>query len=444
MDKTEQPVDLTGDPDIPQLILAWLDALFTIVEPFLSPWTFVQFIIIAAGYALAIGLARLIEPRLETQARKIRERPRLLRVVATLLRSTRWLLMAAILWIAGTVIAKLSWPSRSYFILLAAELVAAWVLIHVATRVVRNRALARAIAIGLWILVALYISGTVGEVSSALDSVALTVGSLRLSPLVLIKGAFFLIALLWGAVALADFIDGRLRQASELTPSLQVLIGKVVKTVLVTVAFLVALSTTGIDLTALTVFSGAVGLGIGFGLQKVVSNLISGTIILMDKSIKPGDVISLGETFGWISSLRARYVSVVTRDGKEYLIPNEDFVTQQVINWSFTNRAVRQDIRFGTSYDNDPHRVRELSCAAVAGLERVSDRPPPVCHIVAFGDSSVDYVLRFWIRDPEKGLTNIRGNAFLALWDTFKQNDIDIPYPRREILMRGPVEVKRQ
>lgn len=198
----------------------------------------------------------------------------------------------------------------------------------------------------------------------------------------------------------------------------------------------------GVDLTGLAVLSGAIGIGIGFGLQKVVSNLVSGVIILMDRSIKPGDVISLGETFGWVESLGARYVSITTRDGKEYLIPNEDLITGQVVNWSHSNQFVRLDIFFGTAYSNDPHEVRRISVEAATSCPRVLSHIPPVCHIVGFGDSSVDYILRFWISDPTKGLTNIRGNVYLALWDAFKEHGIAIPFPQREVRVlseSGPV-----
>ena len=164
--------------------------------------------------------------------------------------------------------------------------------------------------------------------------------------------------------------------------------------------------------------SGAIGVGLGFGLQKVVSNLVSGVIILLDKSIKPGDVISLGDTFGWIESLGARYVSVVTRDGREYLIPNEDLITGQVVNWSYSNNFVRLDLLFGTSYEDDPILVRELAITATLTVNRVLKDQTPVCHIINFGDSSIDYMLRFWITDPAAGLTNIKGDVYLSLWQT--------------------------
>jgi small-conductance mechanosensitive channel len=248
-------------------------------------------------------------------------------------------------------------------------------------------------------------------------------------------------ALLWAAISVGNFVDTRLQQTEELTPSLRVLLGKVVKIVLIVTATLVGLSGLGLDLTLFTVFSGAIGVGLGFGLQKVVSNFISGIIILMDRSIKPGDTISLGETFGWIRELRARFVSVVTRDGREYLIPNEDFITHEVINWSFSDELVRLDVNFGVSYDADPHEVSALAVTAAAGCRRVHAGKKPVCWLTGFGDSSLDFVLRFWITDPREGLTNIRGVVLLALWDTFKEHGVHIPYPHREVIMKTPVMI---
>jgi small-conductance mechanosensitive channel len=130
-------------------------------------------------------------------------------------------------------------------------------------------------------------------------------------------------------------------------------------------------------------------------------------------------------------------VQVNTRDGVEYLIPNETFITERLANMSHTNRSIRLEIKFGVSYASDPHLVRRLAIAVVAGLQRVMTYPEPVCHLAGFGDSSLDFVLRFWIQDPEKGVTNVRGEAFLGLWDAFKENAIEIPYPHREVLLRS-------
>ena len=247
-------------------------------------------------------------------------------------------------------------------------------------------------------------------------------------------------------LALARFVttttSARVQSNDDISPSMRVLIVKVVQIVFYALAFFLGVRALGIDLTGLAVLSGAIGVGLGFGLQKVVSNLVSGVIILLDKSIKPGDVISLGDTFGWIQTLGARYASVVTRDGREYLIPNEDLITGQVVNWSHSDEFVRLDIHFGTSYGDDPHKVRALAIAAAKSVDRVLEARPPVCHITGFGDSSVDYILRFWIRDPTGGLTNIRGNVYLALWDSFQENGISIPFPQREVRMLGGADTQ--
>lgn len=242
---------------------------------------------------------------------------------------------------------------------------------------------------------------------------------------------------LWIAIWIGNFFERKIQGSEELAPGLKVLIGKIVKITLLILALLLAISGIGIDLTVFSVLSGAIGVGIGFGLQKVVSNFISGLIILADQSIKPGDTISLGDTFGWIRELRARFVSVVTRDGREFLIPNEDFITQQVINWSFSDDLVRLDVPFGVSYDSDPHEVSALAITAANSVFRVVATKKPVCWLTGFGDSSLDFVLRFWIQDPQNGLTNIRGQVLLALWDSFKDNNISIPYPHRELILKN-------
>jgi small-conductance mechanosensitive channel len=334
----------------------------------------------------------------------------------------------------------MTWPSRSYMLSLALVLGFTWLAASVLTRIIRSRAVARFVALCVFVYVATGVLGIREPVATALDGLAVNLGDFRLSALFVIKAIAFLVILLWLAHLAGSFIDSRI-SASDLSPSFKVLAGKVVRVTLTVLAGLVALNAIGVDLTALTVFSGAVGIGIGFGLQKVVSNFISGVIILADKSIKPGDTIELGDTFGWIRELRARFVSVITRDGREYLIPNEDLITHQVVNWSFSDKFIRLDVDFGVSYDSDPHEVTRIAIEAAQTVDRVVDYKKPVCWMTAFGSSSLDFKLRFWITDPQNGLTNIRGQVLLALWDAFKEAGINIPFPHREIIMRTPVEV---
>ncbi|RRH95010.1 mechanosensitive ion channel family protein [Mesorhizobium tamadayense] len=413
--------------------LAWAGGWFDYAA---TPWFVYQAGIIAALFALAKLAALRVEPLVESQARQIKGHPGLLRVVIALLRRTDWILFAIFLLAALNVLRAVTWPSRTHLLHVALLLSLAWLFATVLSRIVRNRLVARTLGWLAWIYAALVILGVSDEAAEFLDSLAISLGAVRLSALMVLKAALLLIATVWLAVVIGNYVDERVRLAEELTPSIRVLVGKVAKIGLVLVAGAVALSAVGLDLTALTVFSGAVGVGLAFGLQKVVSNFVSGVIILLDKSIKPGDTISLEGTFGWIRELRARFVSVVTRDGREFLIPNEDFITQRVINWSFSDNLVRLDVNFGVSYDADPHKVSELAIEAAISVGRVEADRRPVCWLTDFGDSSLNFVLRFWIRDPQQGLTNVRGKVLLALWDTFKANGIDIPYPHREIIMK--------
>ena len=416
---------------------AWGERLLWRWDELTSLWTLAQLGIIVASFVCATLLSWLIVPPFERRVRQIKRQPRLLRLLAVLLRRIKWMVFALLLVLVASVMAEVTWPSRSYFVRIAADLATAWVLISTISRVIRNRRIANAVAILAWVVAALILTDLFNSVVSTLDAAAVSVGGLRLSAFLVLKAAILFGGLLWVALLLSDLIDQSLAKVLDIDEAIAVLIGKVVRAGLLFFVLLASFSAVGIDLTAFAVFSGAVGLGVGFGLQKVASNLISGFIILLDRSIKPGDVISLGSTFGWITALRARYVQVNTRDGVEYLIPNETFITERLANMSHTNRSIRLEIKFGVSYASDPHLVRRLAIAVVAGLQRVMTYPEPVCHLAGFGDSSLDFVLRFWIQDPEKGVTNIRGEAFLGLWDAFKENAIAIPYPHREVLLRS-------
>jgi small-conductance mechanosensitive channel len=329
---------------------------------------------------------------------------------------------------------------RFYLLGVAVSLATAWVVIALVAGLIRNQFVYRLVAISAWTIAALSILGLLTPTMAALDSFGFVIGGLRVTPLLVIKTSVLLMLTLWAANAASDFLDRRVRSSADLTPSIQVLIGKLIRLLLITFAILIVLSTVGIDLSALAFFSGAVGVGLGFGLQKIVSNLVSGIILLADKSIKPGDVITVGDNFGWVDAMGARYTSIVTRDGREFLIPNEDFVTQRVINWSYSNDEVRLDVPFGVSYASDPHKVCALAVESAKSVARVLVSPQPVCHLKAFGESSLNFILRFWIRDPVDGITNVSGQVLLALWDNFKKEGIEIPYPVRDVRIAESAE----
>jgi small-conductance mechanosensitive channel len=390
-------------------------------------------------------LSTRVEPALEERARKLRGMPGALRVIVAFLRRMEWLFFTLLLGVAYLITSIAPWPENNYLIYSAMLLAGAWLLISVGSHAIRKRIFGKLFALVVWIFAAASILGIVDDIAGILDSIGFSMGSVRLSVLSVLQAIIFVGALMWAAFAFGNFLDRRIQRVEELTPSLRVLLGKILRIALIVFAVMIAMQMLDLDLTALTVLSGAIGVGIGFGLQKVVSNFISGMIILLDQSIKPGDTITLGDTFGWIRELRARFVSVVTRDGREYLIPNEDFITTQVVNWSFSDRYVRLDVPFGVDYDSDPHEVTRLAIEAAGSVDRVdSARNRPVCWMTEFGDSSINFLLRFWIDDPQRGLTNIRGKVLLALWDTFKEHDIKIPFPHREVIVKTPVAVTTQ
>ena len=404
------------------------------VENLLRPWNAYQVGIALAVLLLAWLLRRVLGPRLRAWMATREGWPTWrMRVMVVVHRRLRMIFFVILIWLVVWIMREVTWPSRSYLIGIVAELATAWLFVVFATRLIRSPVLRSIARYGAWIYVTLAILNLRDEAAQLLDSIGFSMGEVRFSLLLVLQAIAMLAALIAAARFITRTTAARIGKNEDISPSMRVLVVKIMQLGLYGAAIVIGLRVVGVDLTGLAVLSGAIGLGLGFGLQKVVSNLVSGVIILLDKSIKPGDVISLGETFGWINTLGARYASVVTRDGKEYLIPNEDLITNQVVNWSHSNQFVRLDIHFGTAYGDDPHIVRKIAVEAAQSVDRVLSFRPAVCHIVGFGDSSVDYILRFWISDPTGGLTNIRGNVYLALWDAFKDNGISIPFPQREV-----------
>ncbi len=409
----------------------------TLIELIVTPgWRQYQLVIILFLWALAFLLKLLTQKRWDAWARARTGWPKWrLRILIQFMRRLTLVYFVLLSWGLYWVMQQTTWPSRSYIIGVFATLALAWLAIALVSRLVRNRTLRQIFKWSMWVYATLIALGLTDDVAEFLDGVAISIGDLHISALGIIKAVLLIGVLLTLARIGTRAAERGLKGNDDITPSMQVLLAKGIQVLLYGAVFMAAIRTLGFDLTGIALLSGAIGVGIGFGLQKVVSNLISGIIILMDRSIKPGDVISLGDTFGWINALGARYVSVVTRDGREYLIPNEDLITNQVVNWSHSDKFVRLDLEFGTSYSDDPHKVRATAIRSVKLVKRVlsGGKHEPVCHITGFGDSSVDYVLRFWISDPTKGLTNIRGNVYLALWDAFQAEDISLPFPQREV-----------
>jgi len=415
-------------------LLGWVLANVFVVAPLL------QLITIGVIFLLV----RALSPRLEKWIEQIKAPTGYERYFQNVIRAVKPLTLP-VLWIilqsVSVLVAKnTGWSSQ--LLESAVSLLTAWIIIRLATSLVVDPGWSRAIAISAWSLAALDIVGMLDPALSVLDNMAINFGDTRVSVLGVGKALLALAVLFWLAGFTSSVLERRIARMSGLTPSVQVLFGKLLKITLYVIAFVLAMNSVGIDLTAFAVFSGAVGLGLGFGLQKVVSNLISGVILLLDKSVKPGDVIAIGDTYGWINSLSARYVSVITRDGTEHLIPNEELISQRVENWSYTDQLIRQRLPIGISYSADVRKAIALTVQAATEQDRVLETPAPVCHLKGFGDNAVDLELRIWLRDPRSGLSNIKNDVLLRIWDLFHDNDIEFPFPQRELHVSTAIPVK--
>ncbi len=284
-------------------------------------------------------------------------------------------------------------------------------------------------------------SQTIGGILDRLDGFAVELGQWRVS----VFDVLFALAAICAALAFAMIATrltrSALRRVKALDGTQAVLAEKIATILIWTATFLVGVDLLGIDLTALTVFSGAFGLAIGFGLQKTFGNLIAGIILLMDKSIKPGDVIAVADqagqhTFGQIRRIGVRAVSVTTRDEREYLISNENLMVNQVENWSYSSRNVRVQVPVGVSYDADMALAERLMLEAAAAAPRVLATPPPTVWWNAFGANSVDFTIHCWINDPEQGVGNVRSDVLRRLWSLFHEHGISLPFPQRDLNLR--------
>jgi small-conductance mechanosensitive channel len=343
-------------------------------------------------------------------------------------------ILAVFLLTCTQVAAWLSWPAD--LLRIAMNLAVAGTVIRFISTLIQSRVIAKWVAGVIWAIAALQILGWWGPTTSVLDSIQFGIGTNKISLLTVIKGLFYFVLFLWTATILSRVSEKHVKRIEEMTPSLRVLLTKLIRISLMVAAFLLGLNAIGVDLTSFAILGGAIGVGIGFGLQKVVSNFVSGIILLLDRSIKPGDVIAVEGSFGWVNTLGARYVSIIQRDGREHLIPNELLITEKVENWSFSNNDVRIPIKVGVSYNSDVRKAMELCLEAAVEEPRVKQFPKPVVRLTGFGDSAVDLEIRGWINDPVNGIGNIVSDVLLRVWDKFHENGIEIPYPQRDLHLR--------
>jgi small-conductance mechanosensitive channel len=407
-----------------------------------SPWFYLQLGLVLAGSGIAFASGAAIRSRIDMTALAMGWPTPLRLFMRMLVGSAATAVFAVEMVLARVVMLTLTWPSRSYLLAVAANLAFAWLIIRLVTSVIRNSFLVRLVSLSAWLVAALSILGQLSPAIDALDSVSIVLGGLRLTPLLLIKLGLLLVVALWLTNIASNFVEARITQSTDLTPSIQVLLVKMVRLGLMIFAVAAAMSAVGINLSALAIFSGAAGVGIGFGLQKIVANFISGIILLADKSVKPGDLVTIGDSTGRISAMKTRYISVAAGDGREFLIPNEDLVTQKVTNWTYTDKNTLVKVLFGTNYDADPRLVCKLAIDVAAAAKRTIKGKPPNCILTEFAEAGMKFSLTFWISDPD-GMDNVKSEVMLSLWDAFKREDIRVPYPVRELIVRGgalPVE----
>ncbi|MFO7815000.1 MAG: mechanosensitive ion channel [Halanaerobiales bacterium] len=320
-----------------------------------------------------------------------------------------------------------------YSVIIIVNLLSAWIVINLLSELIKNKLLSKIFSILIWSIAALHLLGIYNPVVNFLDKIAFSSGNIHISLLMVIKGVLTLFIFFWIAKKLTAYSERKIKKIPVLTLSIKVLLIKVFKFLIFSVVVLITMSSLGINLTALTVIGGAVGVGIGFGMKTVISNFISGIVILIDKSVKPGDIIEIEDVYGEIKSISLRYTSLLTLGGKEYIIPNEDLITEKVINWSYSDSLVRTTVTVGVSYNSDVEKALELMEKSIKGIDRILDKPSPKIFLKEFGDSSINLEIRFWIEDPENGMADIKSEINKNIWNLFKENDIKIPYPQQDI-----------
>jgi small-conductance mechanosensitive channel len=437
-----------------------LQAASEAIDRLLQPTNLLQLAVIAGGALLGWWIASQVRPRLtSTDAPDD---------VAGRAREAAWVAApyAIILLIVAAADGLLHATGAPAGILnIAVQLVGLLLLIRIAVYVLRVSLGARArlkgwgtaISFVLWAFLSLHLLGWGETVIGLLDGVGMNAGKTRISvwsvAKLLVTVSLFVVVAMW----ISRWLERHVLKLDGLAPNMRIGIAKFTQAFLVGLSVLVGLNAAGLDLTTLNVLTGAIGIGLGFGLQSIAANFVSGFVLLMDRSIKPGDVISFTgmpgtttEGFGWVEELRGRYVVVRDRDGVSTLVPNQNLITNPVINWSYSDPRVRLKLPIRVSYKDDPELAMRLLLEATIGHRRVIRDPAPVARLMGFGDHGIELELRFWIPDPQEGVNNVRSDVNRAIWKLFRQHGITIPVAQREVRLEmvnpavGAIEPARE
>lgn len=300
------------------------------------------------------------------------------------------------------------------------------------------------IAWGVWIVLALHLSGILPEIAIALEEVKFNIGKNPVNLLIVLQGLLTVVATIFIALWLSRLIENKVMRTDQININMRVVLSKLVRVVFIFLAVLIALSAVGLDITLLSVFGGALGVGLGFGLQKIASNYVSGFIILVDRSIQIGDLITVDTHNGVVKELRSRYMTLRKLDGTEVIIPNEMMITEVVINHTSAEHRGRIQMPIQVAYDSDLDVVITLMRGVAEKHARILKTGSIDVFVKGFGESGIDLMLAFWVADPEEGTAALQSELYQQIWKLFKQHGIGIPYPQREIRVLNTVAVNAE
>lgn len=415
-----------------------------VIRDFLnSPTTWWQVGVFTAGLLVVKLIARWLQPRLRTMIQPgiIDEGVR-----RTAVRSGALALVPLMLWLwllaTSAILHHHGWDTgllRPVMILagaLAVIRMGVFVLRHSLSPGGPLKAWEGVLTVTIWVLVAFHILGWLPRIEQLLDEYAFTFGTVRVSLLNVLSFILSIAVMLLVALWLSNAIRSRVARSRALDESMKIALAKLIKFVLLTIAVLVAMVSAGIDITAFAVFGGALGVGIGLGLQRVVSNFVSGFILAFEGSIRPGDVISYGETYGTVKALHTRHIVIRTLDGLDILVPNENLLISDITNWSYAgDRKIRLRLPVQISYNDEPEVVLKRLERLARENPRVLKDPPPLTFLLGYGDNGVNLELRVWLSDPDtRG--EIRTELYKAMWNDFHTAGITFPFPQRDVYIK--------
>jgi small-conductance mechanosensitive channel len=356
---------------------------------------------------------------------------------------------AAILLVVARAAFRALHVDRVSILNLAISLLVAMALIRLAVYVLRHifgpssvlATFERWISAAVWLGFALHVTGVLPLVQESLEDIALPVGKTRISLWAVLQGTLWVLVTVLLALWLASVIERRLMRTEALNVSARIALSRIVQSLLVLVAILIALPAVGIDLTVLSVLGGAIGVGLGFGFQKIAANYVSGFIVLLDGSIRLGDLITADSFYGQVKTMSTRYTVVRALDGREAIIPNETLITSTVINHSFTNKVARTAVQVQVAYSADVENALRLLQDIAQAHPRVLAEPASGALVTGLADSGVNLEVGFWIRDPEQGALKVRSDISREILTVFRREGIEIPFPQREVRILAGVEV---